>query len=186
MLLQRKVSFTCWLRRRLRVPWTARSNQSILKEINPQCSLEGLMLKLKHQCLATWWEELTHWKKPWCWERLRREVKGTTEDELVGWHHRHGGHEFEQTLEDGEGEGSPVCCTPWAAKSWTGPSNSTAAKIVMVNIQAERAWAFSFLLSSYLPIKSTWRWSMLHHSRISLKLLVDSRNSFKSRNVENG
>ena len=37
-----------------------------------------------------------------------------TEDELVGWHHRHGGHEFEQTLEDGEGEGSPVCCTPWA------------------------------------------------------------------------
>ena len=65
--------------------------------------------------------------------------RGMTEDELVGWHHRHDGHEFEQTLEDGEGEGSPVCCTPWAAKSWTGPSNSTAAKIVMVNIQAERA-----------------------------------------------
>ena len=53
----------CW-RRRLRVPWTARrSNQSILKEISPGCSLEGLMLKLKLQ-LATSCGELTHWKRP--------------------------------------------------------------------------------------------------------------------------
>ena len=50
--------------------WIARSNQSILKEISPGCSLEGLMLKLKLQ-LATWCKELTHWKRPWCWERLR-------------------------------------------------------------------------------------------------------------------
>ena len=61
----------CW-RRLLRVPWTARrSNQSILKEISPGCSLKGLMLKLKLQYLATWCEELTHLKRPWCWERLR-------------------------------------------------------------------------------------------------------------------
>ena len=61
----------CW-RRLLRVTWTARrSNQSILKEISPGCSLEGLMLKLKLQYLATWFEELTHLKRPWCWERLR-------------------------------------------------------------------------------------------------------------------
>ena len=54
----------CW-RRLLRVLWTARrSNQSILKEINLEYSLEGLMLKLKLQCLATWCEELTHWKRP--------------------------------------------------------------------------------------------------------------------------
>ena len=60
----------CW-RRILRVPWTARrSNQSILKEISPGCSLEGLMLKLNSNTLATWCEELTHWKRPWCWERL--------------------------------------------------------------------------------------------------------------------
>ena len=52
----------CW-RRLLRVPWTARrSNQSILKEISPGCSLEGLMLKLKLNTLATSCEELTHWK----------------------------------------------------------------------------------------------------------------------------
>ena len=39
--------------------------------------------------------------------------KGTTEDEIVGWHHRLNGHEFEQTLGDGEGQGSLVCCSPW-------------------------------------------------------------------------
>ena len=58
----------CW-RRLLRVPWTARrSNQSILKDVSPGCSLEGLMLKLKLQYFATSCEELTHWKRPWCWE----------------------------------------------------------------------------------------------------------------------
>ena len=63
----------CW-RRLFRVPWTARrSNQSILKEISPKYSLEGLMLKLKLHALAIWCEELTHWKIPWCWERLKTE-----------------------------------------------------------------------------------------------------------------
>ena len=66
----------CW-RRLLRVRWTARrSNQSILKEISPGCSLEGLMLKLKLQSLATWCEQLTHWKRPWCWEGLRAGREG--------------------------------------------------------------------------------------------------------------
>ena len=55
-------------------PWTARrSNQSILKEISPEYSLERLMLKLK---LATWCEELTHLKRPWCWERLKAGGEG--------------------------------------------------------------------------------------------------------------
>ena len=61
----------CW-RRLLRVPWTARSlNYSIIKEANPGYLLEGLMLRLNSNTLATWCEELTHWKRPWCWERLR-------------------------------------------------------------------------------------------------------------------
>ena len=66
-------AFELWYwRRLLRVPWTARrSNQSILKEISPEYTLEGLMLKLKLQYLATWCEELTHLKRPWCWERLK-------------------------------------------------------------------------------------------------------------------
>ena len=67
----------CW-RRLLRVPWTARrSNQSILKEISPGCSWEGLMLKLKLQYLGHFWcGELTHLKRPWCWERLRAGGEG--------------------------------------------------------------------------------------------------------------
>ena len=60
----------CW-RRLLRVPRTARrSNQSILNEIGPGCSLEGMMLKLKLQYFGTSCEELTHWKRLWCWEGL--------------------------------------------------------------------------------------------------------------------
>ena len=66
----------CW-RRLLRVPWTARrSNQSILKEINSEYSLEGLMLKLKLQYFVTWYEELIYWKRPWCWERLKAGEEG--------------------------------------------------------------------------------------------------------------
>ena len=73
----------CW-RRLLRVSWTARrSNQSVLKEICPEYTLEGLMLKLKLQYSGTWWEELTHWKRPWCWERLKaREGDNRRQD---GW-----------------------------------------------------------------------------------------------------
>ena len=66
----------CW-RRLLKVPWTARrSNQSILKEISPEYSWKELMLKLKLQSLATWCKELTHWKRPWCWERLKARGEG--------------------------------------------------------------------------------------------------------------
>ena len=70
-------AFELWYwRRLLRVTLTARrSNQSILKEISPGCSLEGLMLKLNSYTLATWCKELTHWKRPWCLERLR-ELEG--------------------------------------------------------------------------------------------------------------
>ena len=73
----------CW-RRHLRVSWTARrSNQSILNEISPGCSLEGLMVKLKLQyfgCLM--W--LTHWKRLWCWEGLRAGGEGD-DREWDGW-----------------------------------------------------------------------------------------------------
>ena len=66
----------CW-RIFLRVPWAARrSNQPILKEISPGCSLEGLMLKLKLQYFGHLCEELTHWKRPQCWERLKAGGEG--------------------------------------------------------------------------------------------------------------
>ena len=83
----------CW-RRLLRVPWTPRrSNQSILKEISPQYSLEGLMLK---QIL--WPPDVKNWltgKDPDAGKDRRWEEKGMTEDEMVGWHHQLNGHEFE-------------------------------------------------------------------------------------------
>ena len=61
----------CW-RRLLRVPWSARrSNQSILKEISPEYSLKDWCWSWNSNTLATWCEELTHWKRLWCWERLK-------------------------------------------------------------------------------------------------------------------
>ena len=77
----------CW-RRLLRVPWTARrSNQSILKEISPGCSLEGMMQKLKLQYFGHLMRrfdslEKTDAGRDWC-----QEEKGTTEDKMAGWHH---------------------------------------------------------------------------------------------------
>ena len=70
---RRTDAFKLWYwKRLLRVPWTARkSNQSILTEINPEYSLTGLMLKLKLHTLAIWCEELTRYKRAWCWERLK-------------------------------------------------------------------------------------------------------------------
>ena len=66
--------------------------------------------------LATWCEELTHWKRPWCWERLRAGGEGVTEDEMVGCHHWLNGYEFEQTLGDSVGQGNLACCSPWGHK----------------------------------------------------------------------
>ena len=71
----------CW-RRLLKVPWMARrSNQSILREINPEYSLERLMMKLKLQYFGHLMEQTTHWKSPWCWEGLRAEG----EEGARGW-----------------------------------------------------------------------------------------------------
>ena len=106
----------CW-RRLLRVPWTARrSNQSILKEISPGCSLEGLMLKLKLQYFGHLIKELTYWKRPWCWEGLGAGGEGTSEDEMVGWHHWLNGHGFGWTPGIGDGQEGLACCSSWGRK----------------------------------------------------------------------
>ena len=107
----------CW-RRLLRAPLIAkRSNQSILKEISPEYSLEQLMLKLKlqyfgHQIQRT--DSLG--KDPDAGKDQRQEEKGTTEDEMVGWQHLLNGHEFEQAPGVGEGQESLACCSPWGCK----------------------------------------------------------------------
>ena len=107
----------CW-RRLLRVPWTARrSNQSILKEISPGCSLEGLMLKLKLQYF--WPPDVKSWligKDSDAGRDFGQEEKGMTEDEVVGWHHWLEGHEFEWTLGVSDGQGGLKCCSSWGRK----------------------------------------------------------------------
>ena len=91
----------CW-RRLLTVSWSARrSNQSILKEINPEYSLEGLMLSQRSNTLATWCKELTHWKRPWYWERWRAGGEGDNRNRRWDgwmWHHQLSRHESEQIL----------------------------------------------------------------------------------------
>ena len=88
--LQRMDAFELWCwRRLLRVPWTAgRSNQSILKEISPVCSLEGMMLKLKLQYFGHLTQSVRLIGKDSDAGRdWGQEEKGTTEDEMAGWHH---------------------------------------------------------------------------------------------------
>ena len=86
----------CW-RRLLRVPWTARrSNQSILKEISPEYSLEGLMLKLKLQYFGYLMQRADSLEKILMLGKIEgRRRRGQIEDEMVGWHHQCNGHEFE-------------------------------------------------------------------------------------------
>ena len=86
------------------------------------------MLKLKLQTLATWCEELTHWKRPWCWERLKAEKKGTTEDEMIGWHHQLSGRESEQTPGDSEGQGSLGAAVHGVIKNQTGLTDWTTMR----------------------------------------------------------
>ena len=102
----------------MRVPWTARrSNQSILKEINPGCPLEGLMLKLKLQYFGHLMRRADSLEKTLMLEKVEGwEEKGMTEDEMVGWHHQLDGHEFGWTLGVGDGQGGLASCSPWGGK----------------------------------------------------------------------
>ena len=152
----------CW-RRLLRVPWTARrSNQSILREISPEYSLEGLILKLKLQYFG----HLKNWligKDPYAGKDWRWEEKETTEDEIVGWHHQLYGHECEQAPGVGDGQGGLGCCCPWGRKEsdtteWVNSNNAVNHfhRAWPVQIEAperqfsgeEKSW---YLLVSILP-----------------------------------
>ena len=103
--------------RLLRVPWTARrSNQSIIKEISPGCSLEGLMLKLKLQYFGHVMRRVDSLEKTDSGRDWGQEEKGTTEDELAGWHHQVDGHEFGWNPGVGDEQGGLACCSSWGCK----------------------------------------------------------------------
>ena len=106
----------CW-RRLLRVPWTARRfNQSILKEIYwlfiGRTDAETETPILGPPDVKNW----LIWKDPDAAKDWRWEEKGTTEDEMVGWHHQLNGHGFGWTLGVGDGQRSLACCSPWDRK----------------------------------------------------------------------
>ena len=103
----------CW-RRLLRLPWTAmRSNQSILKEINPECSLEGLMLKLKLQHFGHLMQTANSLEKTLMLGKIEGRKRG---QQRMRWHHQLDGHEFEQAPGGGDGQGGLACCSSWGRK----------------------------------------------------------------------
>ena len=144
----------CW-RRLLRVPWTARrSNQSILKEISPGCSLEGLMLKLKEMPII-WPPDVKScltWKDPDAGKDWGQEEKGTTEDEMVGWHHPLDGRGFGLTPGVGDGQGGLVCCGSWGCKE-----SDTTERLnwcsVIVQICFLKLWRLNTLVNSSINCK---------------------------------
>ena len=119
--------FELWCRRRLlRVPWTiGRPSPLILKEISPEYSLEGLMLKLKLQSFSHLMRRTDSFEKTLMLGNWMQEKKGTTEDKMVGWLHRLDRHEFQQALGVGGGQRSLACCSPWGCKKLDRLSNWT-------------------------------------------------------------
>ena len=102
----------------MRVPWTARrSNQSILKEISPGCSFQALMLKLRLQYFGHLMRRVDSLEKDSDAGRdWGQEEKGTTEDEMAGWHDRLDAREFERNPGVGDGQGGLMCCDSWGRK----------------------------------------------------------------------
>ena len=117
---QRIDAFELWSwRRLLRVPWTARrSNQSILKEISPEYSLEGLMLKLKLQYFGHLIQRTDLLEKTLMLGKIEgKRRRGQQRMRwLDGWHHQLNGYEFEPLPGAGEGQRSLECCSPWGRK----------------------------------------------------------------------
>ena len=98
----------------LRDPWTARLNQSILKEINPEHSLEGLILKLRY--IGHLMQRASSLEKTLMLGKINGRRRRGWQGEMVGWHHQLNGHEFEQTPGKSEGQGSRSCCSPQGYK----------------------------------------------------------------------
>ena len=105
------------LEKTLESPLTVRrSNQSILKEIGLEYSLEGLMLKLKLQYCGHLMQRTDSFEKILMLGKFEGGKRIGQQDEMVEWHHRLDGHEFERALGDGEGQGSLAGCSPWGRK----------------------------------------------------------------------
>ena len=152
------------------------SNQSILKEINPEYSLEGWtdaeapILCPPHAKSQLVGEDFDA-RKDW-----GQEEKGTTEGEMVGWHHWLSEHEFEQTQGDSEGQGSLACYSLWGCKE----SDVTEGLSKQTNLSIRRGKLFS-LPSLTRNYKVVWSWvlSNLHCNHQTTYVIVIRGNSQK-------
>ena len=159
---------SCW-KRLLRVPWTARrSNQSLLKEINSEYSLEGLMLKLKLQYFGHLMQRANSLEKTLMlgkFEGRRRR----------GWQRMRwldSGHEFEQTLGDGEGQGSQACCSPWGLKELdtTDRLNDNHNKLLSLVICYSNSRKLVYVLNESFRIKK----GLFKEITLKLKTVMNS------------
>ena len=88
----------------------------MIKEISPEYSLQGLMLKLKFQSFGHLMQRTDSFEKTLMLGKIEGRKDVTTEDEMVGWHRQLNGHEFRQVLGVGDGQGSLACCSQWGHK----------------------------------------------------------------------
>ena len=134
-----------WVARRFTFQYTARrSNQSIMKEISSGCSLEGMMLKLKLQYFGhLMWSWLIG-KDSDAGRNWGQEEKGTTEDEMAGWHHWFDGCESEWTPGVGDGQGGLACCDSWGRKE-----SDTTERLIWPDL----IWS----------VKNTVKWKQIDH-----------------------
>ena len=123
-------AFELVLEKTLETPTARRSKQSILKELSPDIHWKDCCWSWNSQYSGHLIKELTILKRPWCWERLKGGEGGRLQEEkrwqrikMVGWHHWLDGHEFEQALGVGDGQGSLVCCSPWGHKESDTPEH---------------------------------------------------------------
>ena len=87
--------------------------------------------------LATWWDELTHWKNSDAGKDRRQEEKGTTEEEMVGWHHRLNGHEFERAPGISDGQGGLACCRPWGHRESDTAERLDWAELALCSVMSD-------------------------------------------------
>ena len=135
--------WTVVLEKTLRVSWTARrSNQSILKEISPGITLEGLMLKLKLQYFGHLRRRVDSLEKTDAGRDWGQEEKRMIEDEMAGCYHWIYGHEFEWSLGVGDGQGVLACCNSWGRKEsdTTERLNCTELNFVWILHKLPKTW----------------------------------------------
>ena len=139
-----------------------RSNQSILKETSPGCWLEGLMLKLKLQYLGHLMQRADSFEKTLMLGKIEEE-KGTTEDEMAGWHHWLNGHGFEWTPGVGDGQAGLACCNPWGHKELdtTERLNWTELMVFLVVMYGYESWAIKKVECWRIYAFEFWCWRIL-------------------------